>query len=173
MRPHLLALFLLLTACSPPSPPSDQAAPDAPAASSAPPSVNAAALSGAPVAGQWFFHGADTHITAGFGEPESEYVLTISCEMPTHQLSFTAEHELAPDQETTLNLLTASSTIAIPARSFNEGLPNISGALDGEDPRLDALAARQERFATQAAGTIRIYPWDEALARVLDACGVR
>jgi hypothetical protein len=169
VRAVLPFLLLGLAACSP-APRPEAPAPETPPSAA---HANAAALAGPALEGQWFFHGDEGVITAGFGEPESEYRLTISCELPTGRVTITSEHELAPEQDTTLYVLTATNTIVLPARSRHVSMPQVYGALDGEDPRLDALAERQERFATQAAGTTLVFPWDEAVPRVLDACGVR
>lgn len=165
----LPALALLALAACSPAP--QEKAPATPAATPAP--DNSSALAGQVQTGQWFFHGDEGVITAGFGEPESEYRLTISCEMPTGRVTITSEHELDPPQDTTLTVLTETATLALPARSGHVSLPQVVATLDGEDPRLDALAAHAARFATQAAGTTLIFPWDEAVPRVLDACGVR
>ncbi len=80
------------------------------------------------------------------------------------------ERELYPDQDTTLRLITESTTIELPARSFNEGLPTVSATLAGSDPRLAALAATQERFGVEIAGEISVLPWDPAIALTLAGC---
>ena len=107
MRTHLTALALFVAACSPPA-----ATPDAPSQAEAPaPPANpdAALLAGEPMPGQWFFNGDGGTVSAGFGAPESEYLFLISCNAPTGRIALMYERELAPDQDTTLRIVTANT----------------------------------------------------------------
>ena len=83
----------LLTACSP-APQSKTETPGAPT-----PAPNAAALSAAPAEGQWFFNGDEGVISANFGPPESEGILSIVCNEGDRRISLHFNGELTPDQE--------------------------------------------------------------------------
>lgn len=162
-------IALLLAACSPPAPPQQpQSSPDGPPPAAANP--DAAMLASEPMPGQWSFNGDAGTISAGFGAPESEYLFLVVCNAPTGRITLTYEHELAPDQDTTLKIVTAAQTLDFAARSFNEGLPNVSAEVEGADPRLAALAATQERIAVEVGGETSVLPWDQSIARVLQAC---
>lgn len=168
MRTHLTALALFVAACSPPA-----AIPAAPAEAEAPaPPANpdAALLSATPLDGIWSFN-ADAGVSAaGFGAPESEYLFIVSCNAPAGRVTLTYEHELAPDQDTTLRIVTAAQSLDFPARSFNEGLPSVNAEVGGGDPRLAALRAAQERFAIEVAGETSVLRWDQSIARALAEC---
>jgi hypothetical protein len=171
MRTIIATLVLLAAACSPPAEAPQTRAPsessDAPGPAAA---VNpdAAALGPAADFGQWFSDSAPARTSACYGAPESECVVSLGCE--GRRVTLMSSHELAPDQDTTLTIATASQTLALPARSFNEGLASVSAELDGADPRLAALAARQDRFGVDVGGETHVYPWHESVARVLAAC---
>lgn len=163
------ALAVLLAACGQSAPP----APQAPAATPAPAAANpdAAQLSATPLPGQWFFNDSgEGLVSTGFGEPESEGVFGVQCERATHRVTLMYTHELAPDQDTQMRIVTAAQTLDLPARSFNDGLPSVNAALGASDPRLAALGARQQRFAVDVAGDTSVFPWDESIARVLQSC---
>lgn len=174
MRTLLVTAALLLAACSPA--PTEQA-PDtaAPASESeAPANPDAAALGATPQTGAWTLRTDEGTTAAGFGAPESEYQLTIVCEAPSGKITITSEHELAPDQDTTLRIITAVQTLDLPARSFNEGLPNVSAdVLDDaatKTPLISMLGAPTDRFAVDVAGVATVYPWNDAIAQALTAC---
>jgi hypothetical protein len=164
------AAVLLLAACAPPSADEDRAAHAGDTGEAAPANPDAAALGGAPMEGVWSHNGDGATVSAGFGAPESEYLFIVVCEGGTGQVRIDYEHELAPDQDTILRVITEAATIELPARSFNEGLPTVSAELAGGDARLAALAARQERFAVEVAGEISVLPWHEAIALTLAGC---
>lgn len=163
LKPAAIALFL--AACSPLAP---QSATEAPPPAAASP--DASMLAGEPMQGQWSFNGDAGTISAGFGAPESEYLFLVVCNAPTGRVTLTYEHELAPDQDTTLRIVTAAQTLDFAARSFNEGLPNVSAEIAGADPRLASLAATQERIAVEVGGETSVLPWDQNIARVLQNC---
>lgn len=166
------AAVLLIAACSQPAPGADQdrAAHAGDVGEAAPANPDAAALGGAPMEGVWSHNGDGATVSAGFGAPESEYLFIVVCEGGAGQVRIDYERELYPDQDTTLRLITESTTIELPARSFNEGLPTVSATLAGSDPRLAALAATQERFGVEIAGEISVLPWDPAIALTLAGC---
>ena len=175
MRTYLAALALVLTACSPPAPQAPPAsAPQAPAAQQPPPNPDVAALSAAPAEGQWFARADEGVFAAGFGVPQSEYQFAISCSAPSGVLTLMSAHELAPDQPTTLRLITAVQSIELPARSFNEGLPNVTAELADNAPHkaplISMLGAPTDRFAVEVAGETHVYPWHDSIAATLTAC---
>jgi hypothetical protein len=167
-----LALFLALSACTPPAQPASQPA-STPAAQTAP-NPYAAALTATPASGQWFFNADAGTFAAGFGAPQSEYQLTLVCEAPSGRLTLTSDHALAPDQDTTLLVFTDAQIAELPARSFNEGLPSVRAELADSSPEKAALIAAltgpHARFGVDVAGEIQIFPWDASIARVLAAC---
>jgi hypothetical protein len=166
------AAVLFVAACSQPAPAPDEdrAAHAGDTGEAAPANPDAAALGGAPMEGVWSHNGDGATVSAGFGAPESEYLFIVVCEGGTGQVRVDYEHELYPDQDTTLRLITETATVELPARSFNEGLPTVSAQVAGGDARLAALAARQERFAVEVAGEISVLPWNEAIALTLAGC---
>lgn len=168
-----LFLALLLTACTPASPPAQEAAPSAPASAAA--TSAAPQLAGAVAEGRWFFEESAESASAGFGLPESEIQFNVHCARATRVVTLGYEHELSPDQDTTLTLHTAAGAVDFPARSFNEGLPNVSAEItvppDG-DARLAVLARVTDRFAVDAGGATLLLPMDANLRRVLALCGI-
>ena len=165
----------LLAACSPAPQNNTERKPSTPAAPAAPtPASNAAALSATPAEGQWFFNGDEGVISANFGPPESEGILSIVCNEPNRRISLHYNGELTPDQDTTLTLITASQSLDIPARSHNDGLPGISADIAAGAPQhaelLNALSTQQQRFAITGAGDTIVLPWDQSIPRALAAC---
>ena len=168
---HTLFAIALLAACSP----APQSKTETPASQAAPtPASNAAALTATPAEGQWFFNGDEGVISANFGPPESEGILSIVCNEPNRRISLHFNGELTPDQNTTLRILTATQSLELPARSHNEGLPGISADIAADAPQhaalLDALSAQQQRFAITGAGDTIVLPWDQSIARALTNC---
>jgi len=173
MRLIPLALIALIAACSPPA--SQEAPPAAPAASNAAPAgPRLSVLGGVPASGAWTFRVEGGTHAAGFGVPESEYQFIIVCEAGSGNLSLTYEHELTPDQATTLRLITAVQSIELPARSFNEGLPNVTAEIADSDPAkpllIGMLGAPTDRFAAEVAGEVQVFPWSDEIAQALTAC---
>ncbi len=171
MRTTIIALALL--ACSPA--PSTQA-PQETAASTAqaPVDPNTAALTATPQTGAWSVRTDEGTTGAGFGAPESEYQLTIVCEAASGKLTITSEHELAPDQDTTLRIITPVQILDLPARSFNEGLPSVTAEVLESTPAKTALismlGAPTDRFAVEVNGESTVFPWAEAVSQALIAC---
>ncbi|MBL8545423.1 MAG: hypothetical protein JNL81_03115 [Hyphomonadaceae bacterium] len=175
MRIFLLALALI--ACSPAAPPAaedDRAAHAGDAGEAQPANPDAAALGAAPVEGSWTLRTDEGVTGAGFGPPESEYLLTIACETPTGKISLIYEHELAPDQNTTLRIITPVQTLDLPARSFNEGLPSVTAdVLEGTPAKtalISMLGAPADRFAVEVNGEISVFPWADEVSQALIAC---
>jgi hypothetical protein len=174
MRSILTALFLL-AACTPPGP--AETAEEVRVPQPVPDNANAEfapVQAGTPLTGQWFFRGDDGVLAAGFGAPESEFQFAVTCRQADGVVTVMSNHELFPDQETILSIIVASSTVNLPANSFNEGLPSVTAELDGgtEYARGVAinLAERQERFGVKVGNDLRIYPWSEELTRALERC---
>lgn len=172
MRTLLLALAL--AACSPAAPPPDQAAHAGDTGEPQAVNVDAAALGATPQTGAWILRTDEGTTAAGFGAPESEYLLVVSCETPTGKISVIYEHELSPDQDTTLRIITPVQTLDLPARSFNEGLPTIiaeAGADAAQKTALIAmLGAPTDRFAVEVNGESTVFPWADDVAEALIAC---
>jgi len=173
MRNSLLALALLAAACSPaPSAPAEETA--ATTASEPAVNVDAAALGATPQPGAWSFGADEGTFAAGFGPPESEYLQTIVCEAASGKLTLTSSHELSPDQDTTLRVITAVQTLDLPARSFNEGLPNVHAEVADDaatkTPLISMLGAPTDRFAIEVGGEALVFPWDDSIAQALTAC---
>lgn len=135
---------------------------------------DAAALGGTPQTGSWTLRTDEGVTGAGFGAPESEYQLTIVCEAPSGNITITSEHELSPDQDTTLRIITAVQSLDLPARSFNEGLPSVTAeVLDNaatKTPLISMLGAPTDRFAIEVGGVASVFPWDASIAQALTAC---
>jgi hypothetical protein len=165
----LTLLALLAAACAPPA---SQDAPPAASAAAAPVNPDTAALGANPATGAWTFHVAESVSAAGFGLPESEYQFIIACD--GGKLSLSNEAELTPDQDTTMRIITATQSIELPARSFNEGLPTITTDLAAADPLkpllIGMLGAPTDRFAVEIAGVTQVFPWDDEIAQALTAC---
>jgi len=173
MRTLIISAALVLAACSPA--PSEQAAETAATTAEPQTPVNpdAAALGGTPQVGAWTLRTDEGTTGAGFGAPESEYQFIIVCEAASGKLSLTAEHELSPDQDTTLRIITAVHTLDLPARSFNEGLPSVTAEVTEDAAKnalIGSLGAPTDRFAVEVAGEITVYPWDAAIAQALTGC---
>lgn len=173
MRILIAATALLITACSPASPPAEDAQTSAPTAS-AEPNPDFAALPAETMQGQWFFRGDEGVISAGFGMPESEFQLVVTCEQATGKVSVMTDHELIPDQDTQISIITERASLDLPARSFNEGMPYIAADVAGQTELSRAVAAQlsetQTRVGTIVAGSASAYPWGEELARALANC---
>jgi hypothetical protein len=173
MRLLLISAALLFTACSPA--PSDQAT--APTAAAEAPEAGAnpdtAALGATLQTGSWTLRADEGTTAAGFGAPESEYQFVIACEAGSN-ITLTAEHELSPDQDTTLRIITAVQTLNLPARSFNEGLPTVTAHVTQDaatkTPLISMLGAPTDRFAVDIAGQITVFPWHDSIAQALTAC---
>lgn len=167
-----IAGALALGACG--APQEDQAAHAGDVGEAQPANPDAAALGAALREGAWTFRADEGTFAAGFGTPESEYQLNIACESPTGRLMLSLEHELSPDQDTALRIITASQNVELPARSFNEGLPTVNAEVADASPAkaalLAALGPAQDRFGVEVAGEISVFPWDEAVANALEAC---
>lgn len=173
MRSTLIALALLSAACSPaPTAPAENGATTT--AETAPADPNTAALSGTVQTGAWSYRADEGTFAAGFGAPESEYQLTISCEAASGKLTIMSEHELAPDQDTTLRIITPVQTLDLPARSFNEGLPNVTAEVLDNAPAKTALISMlgspADRFAVEVNGQSTVFPWADAVSQALIAC---
>lgn len=173
MRKSIIAFALLAAACSPaPTAPAEDAATTP--AESAPVDPNAAALSGTLQTGSWTYRADEGTFAAGFGAPESEYQLTIACEAASGKLTIMSEHELAPDQATTLRIITPVQSLDLPAHSFNEGLPNVTAeVLDNAAEKtalISMLGTPSDRFAVEVAGQSTVFPWADAVSQALIAC---
>jgi hypothetical protein len=170
LRTSLIALALL-AACTPaPS----QAPESAATTTEAPANPNTTALSATAQTGAWTLRTDEGVTAAGFGAPESEYLLTISCEAPSGKLTLIYEHELVPDQDTTLRIITPVQTLDLPARSFNEGLPSVTAEVLESTPAKTALismlGAPTDRFAVEVNGESSVFPWTDAVSQALIAC---
>jgi hypothetical protein len=129
-------------------------------------------LAGDLAEGAWVFEEGNIASSTGFGPPNSESQFYIQCERGKHLVTLSVEHELAPDQDTILSIITAASTADFPAKSFNEGLVAVTAELTAPDPRLAALAAATDRFAARTGDEVLRLPMDESVRRVLSLCGV-
>jgi hypothetical protein len=166
---------LILAACSPASPPAEEAQTDASEAAPYAPNLDFEIVqAGTPVEGQWFFRGDEGVISAGFGLPQSEFQFVVSCEQATGKISVMSDHELIPDQDTQISIVTQRSSLDLPARSFNEGMAHVAADVAGQTELSRALAAQlsetQTRFGVIVAGSARVYPWSEELTRALENC---
>jgi hypothetical protein len=162
----LVILAFVLAACSPP-PPTPAPAPEPP------PEVIEAnpeyeTLAAAALPGEWFTSTSDAGPAACFGAPQSECVFSIGCHVGSGRVSVFWSHELFPDQDVELKLIAATGTMALPARSFNEGLPSVNA--DTTAARLAPLARSQERFGVEIRGEVSAVPWNESVATVIAAC---
>ena len=173
MRTLIAALALALAACSPEQTTLSHPYGE-PSEPASPLNADAAALAGAPAAGQWFERADEGTLAAGFGVPESEYQLVITCTQGSGAIGVSSSSELAPDQPTTLRVITPTRSIDLPARSFNEGLPAITAEIADAAPEkampISVLGAPADRFAIDSGGEIIVYPWDDVIARTLIAC---
>jgi hypothetical protein len=176
MRPHLVAPALSLAACTPAAEAPEQTGAGSAAEQTAPSAANAdaVALQGALASGQWFERVDEGTFATGFGVPQSEYQFSIVCTAPSGAITITSGHELAPDQATTIRLITSAQTLSLPARSFNEGLPSITAEIADAAPEkahlVSMLGAPTDRFAVDAGGAVTVFPWHESIARTLIAC---
>lgn len=171
LRTSLIALSLL-AACSPA--PSSQAPDVAATTAEAPADPSTAALSATAQTGSWSYRADEGTFAAGFGAPESEYQLTIVCEAASGKLTIMSEHELAPDQATTLRIITPVQILDLPAQSFNEGLPNVTAEVLDNAPEKTALISMlgtpTDRFAIEVNGVSTVFPWADAVSQALIAC---
>lgn len=175
MRTHIAALAVFAAACSPPAPapstPADEAGKQAPPSAADPDTL---ALQGKVATGQWFERADEGTFSAGFGEPESEFQFGIMCIAGSGAITVMSGAELAPDQATTIRLITSTQSLELPAQSHNEGLPSITAEIaDGAPahmPLISMMGAPTDRFAVEAGGQITVFPWDESIGRTLIAC---
>lgn len=168
-----LTTAILLAACAPETPaPAETPSAEIAAQDANAPAPNTALLSIAPQTGAWSFQADGATHAAGFGAPESEYQLVLICNHGGGAVTLTSAHELAPDQATTLNLITLDATRALPAQSFNEGLPSVTAELAGDQARDIAtlLTAPQANLGIDVAGETHVYPWSEEIAQALEGC---
>ncbi|WP_135212909.1 hypothetical protein [Vitreimonas flagellata] len=167
----ILATAILLAACAPEAP-APAETPSAEIADANAPAPNYALLSIAPQTGTWSFQADGATHAAGFGAPESEYQLVLICNHGSGAVTLTSAHELAPDQATTLNLITLDANRALPAQSFNEGLPSVTAELAGDQARDIAtlLTAPQANIGIDVAGEVHVYPWSAEIAQALEGC---
>lgn len=174
MRIIALIAALLLTACAPDAPTAPDAATEsAETAPAIPQNPDAEALAAEPATGAWIERTDEGVTSTGFGAPDSEYQFVVSCVMGSGAIHVTSSNELAPDQATTIRLITATQAIDLPAQSSNEGMPTISAEIadEGAKPLLiGMLGAPTDRIAVIAGGESTVFPWDESIARVLIAC---
>lgn len=159
------AAVLLLSACTPPAP-TPQAPAPTPDASA--PNPNLAALSADPLFGSWITQTSETGASACFGAPESECTLVLACDIASGRVSISWSHELFPDQDVELKLITASETLSFLGRSFNEGLPIVNAETNAT--RLAALAQPQAWFGVEVEGEVSVLPWQDNVVRVVEAC---
>ncbi|UPT62461.1 MAG: hypothetical protein M0D54_19215 [Hyphomonadaceae bacterium JAD_PAG50586_4] len=168
----ILTTTLLLAACAPEAPTPAETPSAEISAQDAAPAPNYALLSIAPQTGTWSFQADGATHAAGFGAPQSEYQLVLICNHGSGAVTLTSAHELAPDQDTTLTLITLSDTRALAAKSFNEGLPNVTAELAGDQARDIAtlLTAPQANIGIDVAGETHVYPWSAEIAQALEGC---
>lgn len=169
----ILATAILLAACAPEAPaPAETPSAEIAAQDASARAPNTALLSIAPQTGAWSFQADGATHAAGFGAPESEYQLVLICNHGSGAVMLTSAHELAPDQATTLNLITLDATRALPAQSFNEGLPSVTAELAGDQARDIAtlLTAPQANIGIDVAGEVHVYPWSAEIAQALEGC---
>lgn len=176
MRILIFALALLAAACSPPAQntASTTATTAADTAPQTPANPYAAALASQTQSGVWATRSDEGVTSTCFGAPQSECVVSVVCEQPSGKITLTFGQELAPDQDTTVRLFTATQTFDLPGRSFNEGLPSVSveiaDAAPEKSPLIGMLGTPTERFGAEIAGQRTVFPWDASIAAVLTAC---
>jgi hypothetical protein len=106
-----------------------------------------------------------------YGVSAGHDIFRVFCGTIVKRVTLQSAHTLPNDQRTTMTIHTATQTLAFPARSENiPAGPLVYAQIEGGDPRLTALAARQERFTVEVEGAALDIPWDESIATTLAAC---
>ena len=177
MRNFVFAtLAALLAACSPPTSAQKSASTATTTTAATTATAPSPELAGALADGAWVFEEGNAASSTGFGPPDSESQFFVQCERGPKIVTLSMEHELAPDQDTTLTLRpntgSGAQTLTFPARSFNEGLPSVTANLPAPDPRLTSFAAATDRFEVSVGDAHLLLPMDESVKRVLALCGV-
>ena len=175
MRPSLAALVFILAACTPPAPPAAQPTTDASTAQAqAPANPYTAALAAVPVSGHWFFLSDEAVFAAAFGPSEDERQLSIICGSGTGEVIVELAHDLSPEQDATLRVITRPQTLDLPARSRTRDGPIVRAELATDAPQtlplIGMLGAPQDRFAIEVAGQITVFRWDQSIAQTLIEC---
>jgi hypothetical protein len=106
-----------------------------------------------------------------YGPSAHHDIFRVFCGTIVKRVTLQSAHTLPNDQRTTLTIRTATQALAFPARSENiPAGPLVYAQIEGGDPRLAALAARQQRFSVEVEGVALVIPWDESIAATLTAC---
>lgn len=179
MRQFVLLLLALAAACAPPSS-STTATPPPPAQTSADDSGLTSSLDGGHVAsGQWVFRADEGVTSACFTGAQSACQVAIQCEAPTQTLTVTVNAAITPDQDAAIQIYTDQTSMTLFAQSHNEGLPSVVAVkAPGNSERtglIELFSSAPRRFGVEArkldgAGEISVFPWDDAIKRVLHAC---
>lgn len=160
------ALALAVTGCGQSSPP--QAESDSNSPGNELP-VASELLAHRPLAGAWEAVGDGATVGVRFTSKEYPDTLTIGCDGGT-QRAFINWTIRDPAQNGEVRIYTAAKTETFAAKGTNDGMHLLNVDVDGKDPRLAVLKARQDRFAVQGFGQAIVVPWTQSIADTLNEC---
>lgn len=176
------ALALGLTGCvgapesaAPADPPAAAARPAAsPVAATVRPGVIRAPLSddwiNAPLTlGRWTYENRGSLSLAVFTEPGRGAVMAIQCRAPSGEIWLVMAGQAVASP--TMQVRTETTTRAIAAQLNVSDRSNVTAALNGRDPLLDAMALSKGRFAVETEGLppLILPSWAE-VTRVIEDC---
>lgn len=146
----LIALVLLLSACAPAMP----SAPPMSAEPAPPQTPNAAAAS-------WRVERdiEGGYMAANYGQSLHHDLFRVFCGLIVKRVALQSAHTLPDRQQTNMVIPTAGRTVAFAARSENiPAGPLVFAEIQGDNPRLSVLSARQDRFAVEVEGVRLVIP---------------
>ena len=160
------SIALGLVACGQSSPPQGQSDPNAPG-NELP--VASELLANAPLAGTWEAVGDGATVGVRFTSKDYPDTVTIGCDGGTRRafINWTISD---PAQNGEVRIYTAAKTETFAATATNDGMHLLNVDVDGKDPRLAVLKAKQDRFAVQGFGQAIVVPWVQSIADNLNEC---
>lgn len=133
--------------------------------------VNEDLLSGDLISGEWYFGEEDigARYLRGVGfAVNGVTIVSFRCEPATRQID--VFHDVGPVTTTSSTLRIIVSTGAIDVAMRPHETRGWVGSLQGDDPRLDILAASEGRFVIEHNGVVQRLPWDGPLNGILVGC---
>jgi hypothetical protein len=160
------SLALAIAACGQSSTPQAESDPNAPG-NELP--VASELLANAPLAGTWEQVGDGATVGVRFTSKTYPDTLTIGCDGGTRRafINWTVRD---PAQNGEVRIYTAAKTETFAATAMNDGMHLLSVDVEGKDPRLAVLKAKQDRFAVQGFGQAIVVPWVQSIADNLNEC---
>jgi hypothetical protein len=119
--------------------------------------------------GSWNYQNRGSVTLAIFTAPAGNALFAIQCRAPSREvwLVIAGQSVASP----TMQVRTETTTRAVNAQLITDQLSNVTAALSGSDPLLDAIALSKGRFAVETEGLPPLYlpSWAE-VTRVIEDC---